>query len=399
MLKNNQKGTVFATSLIVAMLLILICVSTYTMVLQDAYMVKRIKFSTQALMLAEAGINDALGLLLEEGFDAKDDAQYFPLTEDLGNDRSYTVTVSDIGGRTMIASTGSAGGVSRVAEAEVKGGGGGVASDYMFLVGNNCSIDTSRDGTSIYGDIHCNGSVGLVTWAPAGVTPAGVITVNATADGSCTGVVSAGGTVTINRGTPPGTITISGNGGVPINGAGQVSLPSFDYNYYKNLADWVPGETPGVDDGDDYYLGDQFWADVILRPQEGVIYVEGYVSIDGDSELHGGIVAREICFPQYPFTKTIHQFPSGKNRDVIIARDGDIQSYGTLRVEEAVLYAQNYIHLYAGSVRGEVIAASHLTATAPSAIIPPLSYEYVPLSPEGLVGGGESEIEIVSWNR
>ena len=401
----NRKGTVFATSLIVAMLMILICVSTYTMVLQDAYMVKRMKFSTQALMLAEAGINDALGVLLEEGFAAKDDALYFPLTEDLGNDRSYTVTVSDIGERTLLSSTGTAGGVSRVVEVEVKGGASAPAALSNMMTsasGININLSESNSSVVINGDMHSNDGMSL-----AG---SGTLAVAACGEGDCDGTVSisniaGGGPIYIDP-------NLSFSASNVVNDAPVVTLPNFDYNYYKNLADWIPGEQAGVDDGDDYYsegLYIENWSTPItLSPKNGIIYVEGNAVISAyQCHLNGGIVATN----NVDIFGDFYQHKTG-NCNVIIGANGNVSLYGEpqITVEEALVYSGGNLRL--GStllptgafITGTLCAQGTISIADGGCPWAPVWYTAIfnhkIMSPDGLINTGSSgEIEIVSWNR
>ena len=65
---KNSKGLIFITVIVIAALMIFIIVAASNMILQDTHMVKRLRYSTQAQYLAEAGISDAMSTLATSGF-------------------------------------------------------------------------------------------------------------------------------------------------------------------------------------------------------------------------------------------------------------------------------------------------------------------------------------------
>ena len=62
---KSIKGAVFVISMCLSLLMILIAVSASNMLLRDAHMINRLKLSTEALYIAEAGASVALGSLAD----------------------------------------------------------------------------------------------------------------------------------------------------------------------------------------------------------------------------------------------------------------------------------------------------------------------------------------------
>lgn len=378
-LNKNTKGVMFVTVMLTLMLMISIAVSASNMLLQDTYMIKRLKRSTQAQYLAEAGINDALATLAELGLAAKDNPENFP-QKSLG-EGTYDVTVIESGERVLLQSEGEVNGVTRTVALEVKEG-APTSLYYAMSSGSDFRLTASQTGWSdINGDIHANRNMSLRT------LQAGWIDVDTCGGECCDGSLSATGTVSLDDGvTYHGSLT---------EGAPAITFPDFDYASYINLAMA----------GDDYYSGDAIWVSQTLNPTNGIIYVEGTATFNGVCHLYGGLVADKIMVEG-----ELYQHLSG-TRNVIVSRTNDIQikairikgkiTEGKIETEEALVCAGNDFVVDAGStidITGILIAKRYLTISRSSTYV---TLNHRLLEPEGLITplGTGGVIEVVSWNR
>ena len=379
----NKKGAIFITVMIISMLMVFIAVTASNMLLQDAHMIKHLKYSTQAQYLAESGISEALVTLADNGFAAR--GAYFPLTGSLGGG-GFEVTITESGGRILLSSVGTSGNVSRTVAVEVKDN-IATALYYMLSAGADMRVRAFFLGLADFdGDIHANNNVRLRAQALAliSVDPCGT-------DAYCDGDVTACNTYSPSIGW-----------GADIRIAGEardkdsnpppvlVTFPQFDYAYYRAEATA----------GGDYYSGDKSWNNQNISSTNGVVYVEGTATINGTCNLYGGLVADRIRV-----VGRLNQHKSG-DKNVIIARGegtvGDIEIFYRIDVEEAIVYAQRDFSVLGIGGRVEVTGA--LIAFRNIAIwnsLTYVTYNHLVLSPRGLLGtGGEDEpLTIISWNK
>ena len=160
---HNKSGAVFITVLIISMLILFVAASSSNMLLQDAKMIRYLKRSAQARYLAEAGVNAALGVLLEEGISAKGDALNFPETN-MG-DGSYDVTVIESGDRILLSSVGIVDGTSRTVSAEVQDL-YPEALDYPLATGGDLGIKAVQGNVTVKGNVHANGNLNFSEQGP-----------------------------------------------------------------------------------------------------------------------------------------------------------------------------------------------------------------------------------------
>jgi hypothetical protein len=168
-------------------------------------------------------------------------------------------------------------------------------------------------------------------------------------------------------------------------GADPITFPTFNYTEYQQEAD----------DAGDYYSGDQTFTGT-LTPTGGLIYVDGDVDITGSCVLNGGIIANDITIAGGLLGATLTQNSVVDDRyNVLIAKDGNIQVYGRLEIEKALLYASQDIRSLQAfaeiDINGIILAGRDITMWN---FITLIDYDYVSLTPDM-----EESFEVVSWNR
>ena len=374
---KNKSGMVLVIVLAFMALMILSTVSLSTMIQQDINLIRGVKEKEQARFAAEAGINHALGKIDADGFDLGTAATLNsdPALIDSG---TYTVTFSEPeSGRHLITSVGTVLGISKTVTVEIAAEpAANLATDYFSGSGGDISIKlhTWVTGAYITGDLHANGDVTLRVQKHA------VMTV--------TGDISATSSVSI---VEKGTLVHNGS---TIDGAPEISFPTFDYSAFREAAEDV--DNPGTDD---YYEGDQVFPSglVTSSPANGIIYVNGNVSINGQCTINGGIIADNISIET---NSKLLQNKTDHNRNVVIARTGDVVVRGHLAIGEAIVYAKQDIYTHENwgpviDINGSMIAEGDITMWNEKAII---HYTHVKQAPLDMTEESGT-VSVVSWNR
>jgi len=375
--KSREKGMVLLIVLGFMALMILSAVSLASMIQRDIDLIRNVKEKEQCRFAAEAGINHALARIDADGF-TSGTGSALGSNALLFDSGSYMVTFSEpVSGRNLITSTGTISGVSRTVTAEIKNKESlRPATDFFSGAGGNIwiKLHTWVTGAVITGDLHANGNVSL--------------RVQNNADLTITGIVSATGTVTVVN---KGTLILNGS---TIDGEPPISFPTFDYNAYRDSAEDV--DNPGTDD---YYEGDQtFPADLLSSsPANGLIYVSGDVSINGQCTINGGLIADNIAIEtnsKLQQNKTVH------NRNVVIAKEGDIVVRGHLAIGEAIVYAKQDIYTHENwgaiiEINGSMIAEGDITMWNEKAMI---TYTHVKQTPIDMTEDSGTTL-VVSWNK
>ena len=376
---KNKKGTVFMTVMIIAALMVLTGVGLSNLILQDTYMIKHLRKTTKALLIAESGISDALATIISLGATSISVPGNFPVTSFGGG--TFDVTVTTSGGRILLTSVGTYDNVSRTVALEVKDM-TPTALYYMMAAGNDLRVRAFfLSLVDINGDVHANDDVRLTARALS------LIDIDPCTDPSldCDGDVSAGDTVTLRTGWWA-TINIAGT---TTENADLVTFPNFDYAFYQSEATA----------GGDYYSGDKTFgspsATTNLQPTNGIIYVEGTCDMFGTINLYGGIVANRIRV----FGR-LNQIKAG-TKNVIISRTRDIRVAYRMDIEEAIVYSgRDFSVLSAGSyvnVKGSLLAYRNIRVWDAFATV---VYNHRVLSPEGLtIGSGGYFLEVLNWTR
>ena len=386
---RNTKGAIFITAMVISMLMILVGVSASNMLLQDVYMVKYLKRSTTAQYIAEAGISAALATLIQNGFVAK--GTHFPLADNAFGGGGYTVTVTESGGRVLLTSVGTFGGISRTVATELKDN-TATALYYMMSAGTDLRLRAFFLGLAdVNGNLHANNDVRLMAQALS------LIDVDPCGAGCCAGNVSACNRIfkTIKAFA---AINIAGSE-TQGDSVTPVKFPKFDYAYYKAQA---------IASADGSYLnGDTTIGSVgtttDLTPGNDIVYVDGTATLEGTINLNGGIIADKILI-----RGRLNQIKTG-NKNVVVAKGsdaggtgGDIFIYYRLDAQEAIVYAARDFKLLSAfsyvAVTGSLLAERDIRIWD---MLSYVTYNHKLLSPEGLLGpNGETEpFTVVSWNR
>ncbi len=373
---TQEQGIVLIVVMLFVAIMAFSTVSLSTMVQTDVKFIQAVTEREQARYMAEAGINHALAKLQENGFVSRTN-----FTDRLDNG-SYSVEFLESSGKHLVVSTGTVSGASSTVSAELEDL-TPTSLDYIACAGNNIKIQAYAgvEELSITGDIHANNDVILVAQIFSKLSIDG--------DVSASNIVREG-----TRHDRPDTMDRN----VEINGVARdgarvyedtkrASFPEFDYTSYKDAAD----------DSDDYYESSQIFSSKTMTPKNGIVYVDGDVTIEGSCTINGGIIADNIYV-----NGTLNQFRRG-DRNVVIAKDGDIDIGGELYVREACVYASQDIKTHATvwwvtpvvRVKGIMLAKRNIDMFN---VKTDLAYTYTYIYPLFMTDE-TSGVRVVSWNR
>ncbi len=268
----NKNGVAFLTTIILLGIAVIASAALSFMLLKDAFTVKRLKASTQAYYLAEAGIEEAVQDLWDNNFDTS----RFPIIRTLGGgsisaNLNTSKWMSD--NILLITSTGTIRGITRTIKTEVKAN---IPPSFNYVILSNGKTLVTQGST-----VNCNTSIGVHSNSSAW---GGLFTTSAvdvfglirpcTVNGNASAVGRA-------RERLQGTIT-----GTDLDNQPAVSLPSFDatfFDYYINQAS-ASGDVYTPPSGTQHFSTN-------LNPANGVIYVNGNVSLEGNITINGCIIA------------------------------------------------------------------------------------------------------------
>ncbi|MGB2705418.1 MAG: hypothetical protein WBC74_00950 [Candidatus Omnitrophota bacterium] len=360
----NKKGIIFIAVMIISMLMVFIAVAASNMILQDVHIVRHLKYSIQAQYLAEAGVSDALARLVT--------LSAISFSENLAGG-TYDVTVSEAGGRYLIASVGTFQNIPRTVALEVKGSYPDWTSQALATAGD-ITIKAVQGSVTIKGDMHANGNMELVEQGPS--TALSVEAYGGFAgDATCSGIF-----------TPlSGTVSIAGTYG---GGEDMLEMPSFNFTYFKTVA-----QQEGV-----YYSScppGGFNNVTFTGGTAGITYVDDNVQFKGTCTITGGFVAAgDIDLKK---NNSIVQQHDTNNRFPIFMSGGGCVLYGLFDTQEGnIVYATNSMKIRTPGgqslVMGTVLSGGWLDVVANNAIT--LTY--------GMVDADEVvplDIEVVSWNK
>lgn len=304
-LKRNS-GAVFLWSMIMVGLLGIMSGALAVVVSRDLFTAQYLKHSSQAFLLADAGINHAFSQLKA---DFNDTNCISKSNISLGTSTgSYAVAFSTHGTNKVATSTGTVAGVTRTVVAEFSGP--AVYESLNYAVFANRDIYGEGD-VSIYGDMFANRNILLETLFPWD-------NIEVEAYSGRTGSVDAYNSTPVTHAWG-GTITA--DGGFHKAGA-AIQFPTLNFEYYRNLAQ----------NGGLYYSSSRDWRSVNLNPGNGVIYVNGNVTFGGlfrTNRITGCLVVNGYIF--VGLTNTVIQTKKAgyTNLPAILAQ-GDI--FGTSRL-------------------------------------------------------------------
>jgi len=372
---GNQRGMVLLLVMSFMALVMLSSLSVSTMIQRDVTLIDHAKTVEQARLMAEAGVNHALAEIQLNGFATRAN---FSNILDIG---SYDVTHTTSGGRFLVTSIGTVNGVSKTVTAEVADN-LPTALNYFSGAGNDININALIAGANIVGDIHANNDVNLksgplIAWL--------LISGNVCA----TGIVKEG--TRYNTGSWDwwdNHVSINGHAddtATVFEGQDRITFPTFNYSNYQAAAQ----ETG------DYYATSQVFNGEALNPSNGIVYIDGDVEFRGACSINGGIIANQITV-----IGSLTQTKTG-NRNVILAKNGDIRIFGRLFTEEALVFAAQDIltlEILADiDINGIMLARRNIAMWNFLTLI---DYTYVFIAPSDLLGpDGEDTFELVSWNQ
>lgn len=281
-----RRGSILTVSVMGMALLSVMASGLYSLSLGSMKEVARQRDSMEAFYVAQTGINEMVSLLISN-YDNKDDPSVYPQGS-LGRG-SYSVKITQPAGTVLIESTGTVRQVPRLIYLQVKYE-GKEAFDYgVFSNG-----DLSMTGNSqVSADAQTN-----------------------------TNLLMTGDSEIEEDAHASGTITAIGNANVEgeqISGAEPVSFPTFDFNYYYNLA-----QSGGL-----YYEGDQSFTNQNLAPSNGIIYVNGDVTLLGSSTVTGAVIATGSIEVLGNVVQTqVGSYPAFMSRDSGVTLTGNAQADG-----------------------------------------------------------------------
>ncbi|MCK4463946.1 MAG: hypothetical protein KAU58_06510 [Candidatus Omnitrophica bacterium] len=373
---KNSKGMIFVTVIAITGLMIFIIVAASNMILQDTHMIKRLRYSTQAQYLAEAGISDVLATLATKGFSEFGSSTPSPTLGD--GTYSFTVKKYTVGGedRWLASSQGTVSGISRTATIEIKD----VSSPTMknaLSAGTNIAIKANAGNVTITGDIHANNDLTLKEQG-------GELSVVAPDSGEGTGKATSSNKYSVDSGVSIADPANSG-GGKP-----RLGMPIFRFDIFKQVA---------IDEGVYYNSSKTFVGEKLKGGSAGIIYVDGDVIFTGKCRVRGGFVAKGNITLNKGNSLTQASAPDTGNRfPIFMSEQGSrIKLYGEFTTEEEnIIYATNDIQIETpgakSMIAGTVIAGGSFKITANNDLDIKYgeitSYEALPLV-----------VKIVSWNR
>ena len=375
---NNKKGFIFLSTLVALSTMVLIGTSLFSYTNNILYFFGKLKKSTQANYLAQAGMACAMANLASS---YTSNATYAPVSLEPG---AFQATVSTYNGRTLVSSTGTSQGISRTITAEVTGPTAS-ALDYAMASGDELEFQLVGQSTlTVTGKIYAAEEVELT--AQAGST---AISLTATGNIYSAGSISVSGSGSITTG--------SRNSNGPV-----VGFPTIDFGYYKNEAQTGGGT---------YVAGNVTYgtSNPIPSPAGRVIYVNGNLTISGGTQTTNSaiIVTGNVLISKG--TLTINQPP---NYIALATKTGDITISGTGASNPSSLTANGLV--YSGNEfeitgnhhtitinNGALLAKGEIESESPGNAQSTVTVMYqsggFPLL-AGVIGSGTSLVGIKSYN-
>lgn len=254
---RNQTGAVFLGTMVSLLMMVIVGGSIFNLTSQDLFFVNRLKKSTQARQLAEAGLAQACANL-KATWSAN---TTYPVTS--VGPGTYQTAVATSSGRTLVTSVGTVQNVSRSVTAEVVPPAIS-AFNYAFAAGGNATIDsgTASSPGTISGSLYSGGNTTL-----DGPSGGGALVI--------TGNVDAGQNITASS-----SVTVTGTQTASY--GSTVHFPTVDLSYYQSIAA-ANGQ---------YFTGSKVYnsGEMPAAPAGGVIYIGGSCTIYGTQSTNATIV-------------------------------------------------------------------------------------------------------------
>lgn len=252
----NQEGTIFLTTMVSMMMMIIIGGYIFQVTTQDTHLIAEMKKSLQAQQIAEAGLARGLSTLYTN-WSSSITTSDVPLG--VG---TYSTSLTSSGGRYLVSTTGTVSGVSRTVTAEVIAP---VTSAFNYALAAGSELEFEIVGQSSVttdGDIYAGEEVELKATAGSSI-------------------------ITVGNVDSAGEIEVSGSGtittGTRTEYAPQVTFPTIDFSYYQTIA-----QSTGT-----YYSSSKTFSTVnsIPSPTGNVVFVNGNITISASQSTTATIVA------------------------------------------------------------------------------------------------------------
>ena len=273
--RKTNSGSVMLVVMLICGILMLSSAAILGLAANAGFRMRRQLVDSQALQVAEAGIADMIGRLSDDyvKWQNSTNASTF-------SDGEYRVVSRvDAGGNVIVTSEGRIGNVSRVASIELLGTDRDRNDELFSVDGAILSGGDVRFRTAAFtirGGVHSNQRVTSSNGAQNGDFFAGIAN-------DAPGTISA-----VN--------TIGNLQGQHQPNSQERELPTFNFDSYRTLAQ----------EGGIYLEGDQTLRNWNGEPNNGIVYVNGNVTIRNNSSLNGTLVANGDITLQNNFDQNAH---------------------------------------------------------------------------------------------
>lgn len=349
--RRGDRGAAIVVVLLISGLLTLLAASMSWLVSQDAHMATMLRRRTQAHALAEAGVSHALAVLAQD-FDQRTNPAAFPETA-LGPG-VYHAKVDAVGGdRVLIRSTGVVEAVTQIVEVDVAGPSRWLPDLVIFAN----SYFRPRGNGQIFGNTHSN------------------------AYSDMSGNIWIGGNATASESMSVKGATVVE--GTALGNQPTIPYPILDFDLYSQMAS----------NGGTVYNGNTTFRNQTLQPGNGVVWVNGNVTLTAHNHLHGCLIAtgnimQSGHLTQYPVATDDGELPA------LMSRDGSIVLAGQTNVDGLIYTLQGDIDLRGGSstgIDGKLYAGSAVIGRGNWGVC-----RDRPIAPVGLTRGC---MRVLGWKR
>ncbi len=361
---SSRDGTVLVIIMLMAGILLMAVTGMMALASNASFRIRRMTTDAKALNIAEAGIADMIGRLTTNYWHWQDNIY----AADFADGSFHVVSRVQVGGNVLLVSTGTVGKISRVTAVELLGN-ERARNDSLFhvdgaiLSGGDVRFRTSD--FTIKGNVHSNRDITSESGADQGVFEP--------ADGFDECFVTASGdigelnNVTTNRVAPR-------------------ELPEFDFDGYRQLAlsDTYPVDAEGRPA---YLEGDQDIRHFNARPTNGVIYVNGDITLRGDSSIVGTLVVNGDATFRNAFSteRYADDMPAVLvTGSIYLGNRGHIKG---LIYAGCNVYIQNHVTLDGGIITVGYTEINNRTEVEHSTEPPPWDPTQPDVPPEVIIGG------------
>ncbi|MCK5850381.1 MAG: hypothetical protein KAH23_05650 [Kiritimatiellae bacterium] len=283
---GRRAGSALLITMCLSLIMAITLIAIHKMSTQLMFSVDLYRASGEALAIAEAGVSDALQKLADD----YDTYQNSVISNTIG-DGSYVVTVTSNGvASVIIASVGDVGGRETETILEVLGRweSGWSTNDFgSFGIYCDGFVDVNGQGI-LHASVYSGDSLGI---APGCTVEGDVLTV--------------------------GTVDNKGNiDGETKENVVPIEVPTYLFDKYKDIA---------LNNGGDFFMGNQSFKNVVVNPASGVTCVDGDVKIQNGAVIMGAMVARGDIVMLGGHVSHVELFgPNGETLPSLMSIDGDV---------------------------------------------------------------------------